>query len=254
VAKKAGATGGLGCYNSTLSVADGNFSQLALALSNRGYAVLNEREFDMAMNAEKKSQVVADYQRAQGDTGSPEVQVALLTARINDLTGHFKEHMKDHHSRRGLLRMVSRRRKLLDYLKSTKERKQCLTLPRKPSPTVPIRSRWKPAKFPARPAVPCWCRWTTPWCWCTVVACQESQAGQDFFPLTVDYIEKTYAAGKIPGGFFKREGRPSEKETLTSRLIDRPIRPLFPDGFYNEVQVVATVMSLNPEVDPDIPR
>lgn len=91
----------------------------ALALSNRGYAVLNEREFDMAMNAEKKSQVVADYQRAQGDTGSPEVQVALLTARINDLTGHFKEHMKDHHSRRGLLRMVSRRRKLLDYLKST---------------------------------------------------------------------------------------------------------------------------------------
>src|SRR6185295_12986411 len=74
-----------------------------------------------------------------------------------------------------------------------------------------------------------------------------------FFPLTVDYIEKTYAAGKIPGGFFKREGRPSEKETLTSRLIDRPIRPLFPDGFYNEVQVVATVMSVDPEIDPDIP-
>ncbi|MDQ5879863.1 MAG: small subunit ribosomal protein [Pseudomonadota bacterium] len=73
----------------------------------------------MAMNAEKKSAVVSDFQRAQGDTGSPEVQVALLTARINDLTGHFKEHMKDHHSRRGLLRMVSRRRKLLDYLKRT---------------------------------------------------------------------------------------------------------------------------------------
>ena len=73
----------------------------------------------MAMNAEKKSAVVTDFQRAQGDTGSPEVQVALLTARINDLTGHFKEHMKDHHSRRGLLRMVSRRRKLLDYLKRT---------------------------------------------------------------------------------------------------------------------------------------
>src|SRR6185369_6634001 len=77
--------------------------------------------------------------------------------------------------------------------------------------------------------------------------------GQDFFPLTVDYQEKTYAAGRIPGGFFKREGRPSEKETLTSRLIDRPIRPLFPDGFYNEVQVIATVVSLNPEIDPDIP-
>ncbi|MGA8007172.1 MAG: polyribonucleotide nucleotidyltransferase [Burkholderiales bacterium] len=87
----------------------------------------------------------------------------------------------------------------------------------------------------------------------TVVAAKEARSGQDFFPLTVDYVEKTYAAGKIPGGFFKREGRPSEKETLTCRLIDRPIRPLFPDGFYNEVQVVATVMSCNPEVDPDIP-
>ncbi len=87
----------------------------------------------------------------------------------------------------------------------------------------------------------------------TVVAAKSAKPGQDFFPLTVDYIEKTYAAGKIPGGFFKREGRPSEKETLTSRLIDRPLRPLFPEGFYNEVQVVCTVMSLNPEVDPDIP-
>ena len=87
---------------------------------------------------------------------------------------------------------------------------------------------------------------------CTVVGRREPKPGQDFFPLTVDYVEKTYAAGKIPGGFFKREGRPSEKETLTSRLIDRPIRPLFPDGFYNEIQVVATVMSVNPEVDPDI--
>ncbi len=77
--------------------------------------------------------------------------------------------------------------------------------------------------------------------------------GRDFFPLTVNYQEKTYAAGRIPGGFFKREGRPSEKETLTSRLIDRPIRPLFPDGFNNEVQVVATVLSLNPDVDSDIP-
>jgi len=87
---------------------------------------------------------------------------------------------------------------------------------------------------------------------CSVVGSKNAKSGQDFFPLTVDYIEKTYAAGKIPGGFFKREGRPSEKEVLTSRLIDRPIRPLFPDGFYNEVQVVATVMSVNPEVDPDI--
>ena len=87
----------------------------------------------------------------------------------------------------------------------------------------------------------------------TVVGAREAKPGQDFFPLTVDYVEKTYAAGKIPGGFFKREGRPSEKETLTSRLIDRPLRPLFPDGFYNEVQIVCTVMSCNPEIDPDIP-
>ena len=87
----------------------------------------------------------------------------------------------------------------------------------------------------------------------TVVGARTAQPGRDFFPLTVDYIEKTYAAGKIPGGFFKREGRPTEKETLTSRLIDRPLRPLFPDGFRNEVQVIATVLSLDPEIDPDIP-
>ena len=86
----------------------------------------------------------------------------------------------------------------------------------------------------------------------TVVAKSAPKAGQDFFPLTVDYIEKTYAAGKIPGSFFKREGRPSELETLTSRLIDRPIRPLFPEGFFNEVQVVIHTVSLNPEVQADI--
>ncbi len=87
----------------------------------------------------------------------------------------------------------------------------------------------------------------------TVVAAKEPKPGQDFFPLTVDYMEKVYAAGRIPGGFFKREGRPSEKEILTCRLIDRPIRPLFPDGLYNDVQVIVTVLSSNPEIDPDIP-
>lgn len=86
----------------------------------------------------------------------------------------------------------------------------------------------------------------------TVVARKDAKPGQDFFPLTVDYIEKTYAAGRIPGGFFKREGKPSEKETLTSRLIDRPIRPLFPEGYLNEVQVIVHVLSVNPEIDPDI--
>ena len=87
----------------------------------------------------------------------------------------------------------------------------------------------------------------------TCVAKKDQKEGQDFFPLTVDYQEKTYAAGKIPGGFFKREGRPSEKEILTSRLIDRPIRPLFPKDFKNEIQIIANVMSLDPSVDPDIP-
>ena len=87
----------------------------------------------------------------------------------------------------------------------------------------------------------------------TVVARSTVSPGQDFLPLTVDYQEKTYAAGKIPGGFFKREGRPSEKEILTSRLIDRPIRPLFPEGFFNEVQVIATVLSSNNEIDSDVP-
>jgi len=87
----------------------------------------------------------------------------------------------------------------------------------------------------------------------TVVGKKDVKPGQDFLPLTVDYQERTYAAGKIPGGFFKREGRPSEKETLTSRLIDRPIRPLFPEGFFNEIQVIATVVSSNNEVDSDIP-
>lgn len=87
----------------------------------------------------------------------------------------------------------------------------------------------------------------------TAVTVKEAKAGADFFPLTVNYIEKMYAAGKIPGGYLKREGRPSENETLTSRLIDRPLRPLFPEGFYNEIQVIAMVMSLDPEVQPDIP-
>src|SRR6266571_4667772 len=155
----------------------------------------------MPASVAQKAQIVQQHQRAAGDTGSPEVQIALLTARINGLTDHFKAHVKDHHSRRGLLKVVN-----MDG-------------------TVVL---------------------------CTVVGATQSKSGQDFLPLTCDYIEKTYAAGKIPGGFFKREGRPSEKETLTSRLIDRPIRPLFPESFYNEVQVVAQVMSCNPEVDPDI--
>jgi polyribonucleotide nucleotidyltransferase len=87
---------------------------------------------------------------------------------------------------------------------------------------------------------------------CTATAREEANPGQDFFPLTVDYREKTSSVGKIPGGFFKREGRPSEKEILTSRLIDRPIRPMFPDGFFNETQVLCSVYSSDGQIDPDV--
>ena len=86
----------------------------------------------------------------------------------------------------------------------------------------------------------------------TVVSAKEPKPGQDFFPLTVNYQEKAFAAGRIPGGYFKREGRPSERETLVSRLIDRPIRPLFPDGYRNDTQVIVTVLSHDLENDPDI--
>ena len=105
------------CYNPTLSVANGKILSTGAGSIKPGRRRFHEREFEMAFTTEIKAGVVADFQRAKGDTGSPEVQVALLTARINDLTPHFKEHKKDHHSRRGLLRMVNQRRKLLDYLK-----------------------------------------------------------------------------------------------------------------------------------------
>ena len=105
----------------------------------------------------------------------------------------------------------------------------------------------------ARPTAPSSSPWATPSFSSPRSPARKPIPNKDFFPLTVNYVEKTYAAGRIPGGFFKREGRPSEKETLTSRLIDRPIRPLFPEGFFNEVQVVATVISLNPDIDSDIP-
>ena len=117
----------------------------------------------------------------------------------------------------------------------------------------PHRSSSKPARSPASRAAPSSSTSTTPSSSPPSSPRRNAKPGQDFFPLTVDYIEKTYAAGKIPGSFFKREGRPSELETLTSRLIDRPLRPLFPEGFYNEVQVVIHVLSLNPEVAADIP-
>jgi polyribonucleotide nucleotidyltransferase len=147
----------------------------------------------MAFTTADKAKVVAEFQRAQGDTGSPEVQYGAHTVTLE--TGEIARQAHG------------------AVLVNMDE-------------TVVL---------------------------ATVVAAKEPKPGQDFFPLTVDYIEKVYAAGRIPGGFFKREGRPSEKETLTSRLIDRPIRPLFPDGFYNEVQVVDHGAVAQPGNRSDIP-
>ncbi|KAF1854688.1 hypothetical protein Lal_00042454 [Lupinus albus] len=265
----------------------------------------------------KKQDIVKDNGRSANDTGSPEVQVALLTARINELQPHFKAHMKDHHSRRGLLRMVSRRRRLLDYLKSKDadrytalvaklglRKKQGLVSFQRgvdaalrwngikhTSATAPVlrnvfvavkrnearreyrtgdamtmfnkvvknsnggrhKVRMETGEIARQASGAVLLDMDDTVVLATVVGAKNPKPGQDFFPLTVDYLEKTYAAGKIPGGFFKREGRPSENETLTSRLIDRPLRPLFPEGFYNEVQVVIHVLSMNPEVPADIP-
>ncbi len=259
----------------------------------------------------------------EGDTGSAEVQVAILSERIANLTEHFKTHKKDNHSRRGLLKLVSQRRSLLDHLKNDRRgplsgadrdpgpaplgahgaRLSADALPRSDKggleARAPIRRLEGPRRFEAgqevRSAPPPGIRprntkerlkmfdikrksidWggrkltletgriarqadgavlatygdTT--VLAAVVFDKAPKPGLDFFPLTVNYQEKTFAAGKIPGGFFKREGRPSEKETLVSRLIDRPIRPLFVKGFKHETQVVITVLSHDLENDPDI--
>jgi hypothetical protein len=169
----------------------------------------------MSIDSQK---VINEHKRGDNDTGSPEVQVALLTARIEMLTEHFTH--------------VAKVTKTFQYGNHQ------VTLE-----TGEIARQAGGAVIVSHA--------TAPWCWSRRRR-QVAREGQDFFPLTVDYQEKFYAGGRIPGGFFKREGRQTEKETLTSRLIDRPIRPLFPEGFRNEVQVIATVMSLNPEVDGDI--
>ncbi len=318
----------------------------------------------MSITAERKAEVIQTHARTEGDTGSAEVQVAILSERIANLTEHFKTHKKDNHSRRGLLKMVSQRRRLLDHLKKSdagplpgadREPWACAARPatgpasprrgrvafRVVSVTVTLR-RCPPAAAkagagappPDRPGDGCHdregqsdphdrtpaevlagvssgedfgtprpppCppprgirprdqkeanmfdikRKTIEWAgkhadprnrphrpsgrrrraghlWRDHRAGHRRRAPRapspaiDFFPLTVNYQEKTFAAGKIPGGYFKREGRPTEKETLVSRLIDRPIRPLFVKGFKNEVQVVVTVLAHDLENDPDI--
>ncbi len=122
--------------------------------------------------------------------------------------------------------------------------KTCSIITTSKSNGADARSPSKPARSPARLTAPCSPPTARPSCYATVVSAKEPKPGLDFFPLTVNYQEKTYAAGKIPGGYFKREGRPTEKETLVSRLIDRPIRPLFAEGYKNDTQVVCTVCSM----------
>ena len=254
----------------------------------------------MAFTKDRKLEVIGCVQDPHGDTGSPEVQVALLSERINYLTEHFKTHAKDHHSRRGLLMLVGQRR-------------SAARLPEGEGPQ-PLRGPDQAAGHPqvTPPAAP---RFGTP---CPrlgtsrtvitrralqklaqlterkihmhtreinvggktisietgrlakqadgsvivrsgdtmvlVTACADPnpREGVDFLPLTCDYKENAYASGRIPGGFFKREGKPPEKEVLTSRLIDRPIRPLFPDGWRNETQIIALVISADSENDSDV--
>ena len=125
---------------------------------------------------------------------------------------------------------------------------RCLTFNAKNSTGAGASSCWKPAASPVRPTAPCWPPGAKPPCSRPSSQPKEAKPGQDFFPLTVNYQEKAFAAGRIPGGYLKREGRPSDRETLTSRLIDRPIRPLFPDNFRCETQVIATVFSYDLEI------
>jgi polyribonucleotide nucleotidyltransferase len=162
----------------------------------------------MSITPERKAALIEEYATKPGDTGSPEVQVAILTERINNLTGHFNG---------ADVRSFSKRVKVARQADGA------------------VMATYGETKVLA-----------------TVVSAKSPKPGQDFFPLTVNYQEKFFAAGKIPGGYFKREGRPTENETLTSRLIDRPIRPLFADGYKNDTQVVITVLSHDMENDPDI--
>ena len=252
----------------------------------------------MALTKDRKTDVIGSYKTHTEDTGSPEVQVALLSERINYLTEHFKTHAKDHHSRRGLLKLVGQRRRLLDYLKRKDTDRYAELIQRWASasstdisgptlgravartahPDMPgdaarpsllqrktrhmhtrehhhratdalDRDR---AGWPSRPTARSSSARATRWSSSPPARAANPREGIDFLPLTVDYREYTYASGRIPGGFFKREGKPTEKEVLTSRLIDRPIRPLFPAGWRYETQIIALVLSADTENDSDV--
>src|SRR5699024_1830961 len=254
----------------------------------------------MAISQERKNELIQEYRTHESDTGSPEVQIAVLTAEITALNEHLGTHKKDHHSRRGLLKMVGRRKLLLKYLREkdiqryreligrlglrryftsgislgyafflciffcksdmigisshTKESRQIMI----ESTKKVYETQWGRHKLTveygevakqANGAV--LVRYGETVVLSTATSSKEPR-DLPFFPLTVAYEEKLYAAGKIPGGFNKREGRPSEEATLTSRLIDRPIRPLFPDGYRHDVQVMNIVLSVDPDASPQM--
>ena len=234
----------------------------------------------MPLTQDQKSELIAKFGENDKDTGSTKVQVALLTQRITELTEHMKIHKHDHHSRRGLLKMVGRRRRLLTYMqRHDLEGYRALIKELGPAPIAaqPVHGGWPPqwrGRRRQRMSIavePEATRVTATIgdkeisfetgnvakqahgavlvqqgdtvVLATAVGRTEGREGADFFPLTVDVEEKAYAAGKIPGGFFKREGRAGEKAILNARMVDRPIRPLWPKGYKNEVQIIVTTLS-----------
>ncbi len=245
----------------------------------------------MSLTKEVKEEIVQKHGAGTTDTGSTKVQIALLTQRINDLTEHLRSHPKDHYSRRGLLKLVGRRRRFLTYLQKRRPRglsrphqgagaealaletgrveirasagsdadssphspaKQsggkvmAIATERRSDVKVTIGGReitFETGKLAKQADGAVVVRSGDTMVLATAQGRMEPREGADFFPLTVDVEERMYAAGKIPGGFFKREGRPTERAILTARMIDRPIRPLWPKGYKNETQVICTVLS-----------
>ena len=212
----------------------------------------------------KRKDIIKSLATGPKDVGSTEIQIGLLSFKIEKMSEHFKKFKKDKHSAVGLTKSVNQRKKLLMYLKRKKSTillknnkrikpKEIMFEIKKEEITVngkKITLETGKIARQADGAIIATCGETV--VIATAVGAKKVAEGQDYFPLSVNYQEKYYAAGKIPGGYFKREARPTEAETLISRLIDRPIRPLFPSGFMNEVQVLPTVLSYDGENQPDI--
>ena len=212
----------------------------------------------------KRKDIIKSLATGPKDVGSTEIQIGLLSFKIEKMSEHFKKFKKDKHSAVGLTKSVNQRKKLLMYLKRKNPQsysknnkrikpKEIMFEIKKEEITVngkKITLETGKIARQADGAIIATCGETV--VIATAVGAKKVAEGQDYFPLSVNYQEKYYAAGKIPGGYFKREARPTEAETLISRLIDRPIRPLFPSGFMNEVQVLPTVLSYDGENQPDI--